>query len=78
MLYSRTKTFPYHIMKKILILLSALFFQFLATAQEHGKEIQEEYEREGWSNETKWVMVGIFAFVILILVLRTFRNKADV
>lgn len=66
-------------MKKIILLISSLFIQFLTIAQEHGEEIGEEYEKsDGWSNDTKWVLVGIFALLIIVLVIRTFRNKPTV
>ncbi len=64
--------------------LSALTFSLLASivafAQQHGEDITDEMEQEpsSFTSETKWALIAIWTVVIIILVLRTFRNKADV
>jgi uncharacterized membrane protein YdcZ (DUF606 family) len=60
-------------MKKYLFSLMALLGSFVLSAQEEVSEnVVEDYE---WSDTSKWVLVGIFALVIITLVLRTFRDK---
>jgi ABC-type Fe3+ transport system substrate-binding protein len=65
-------------MKKFLTAFSAILISLHAFAQEHSEEmdqLNEEYQRESWSDTTKWVMLAVFAVFTLILVIRTFRNK---
>lgn len=31
-----------------------------------------------FSNDAKWIMVYVFTFILIIIVLRTFRNKPEV
>lgn len=63
-------------MKKTLSLVFAILSSVLLLAQEAEEKV---YTRgEGWSDDTKWTLVGIFVVILLILVLRTFRNKPTV
>jgi len=62
-------------MKKILSLFSLFFFSLVTIAQE-----VEEYEpvsRKGWSDDTKIVLMIVFAVLCVILAIRTFRNKPE-
>ncbi len=62
-------------MKKLLSFLSLFFFSLVTIAQE-----VEEYEtvnRQGWSDDTKFVLMIVFAVLCVILAIRTFRNKPE-
>lgn len=64
------------------IISGTIFFlsALLAFAQEKEDEVGEARTitgEEAWSNDSKMVLVYIFSIIIIIFVLRTFRNKAD-
>ena len=49
----------------------------LLMAQEQAGEAEESVEGGGWSNGTKMTLLAIWGLVVLILTVRTFRNKAE-
>lgn len=67
-------------MKKWLISCLLICGTLIIKAQQAAETIAEQPEvRESWfSNETKWTMVYIFTGAIILIVLRTFRNKPEI
>lgn len=65
-------------MKRVFFFFSSLLMTFLTIAQEKAQETEEAVENyEGWSNETKFTMLAVWGLVVLVLTVRTFRNKSD-
>ena len=66
-------------MKKWLSIALFNFLAFATLAQEVASDTVETGLRRGYfTNNMKWTMVYIFGGVVILLVLRTFRNKPDV
>jgi hypothetical protein len=67
-------------MKHIILGIFFLLATVLLFAQEKEWEVGVTRTVDGnepWSNDSKMVLVYIFSIIIIIFVLRTFRNKAD-
>ena len=62
-------------MKKIIAFLFAFAASTIVWAQE---EVADTIEQTTWSDKTKTNIVAAFVIIIIIIVLRTFRNKPTV
>ena len=66
-------------MKKWISAASAILFSYILTAQEVANEVTSSIgEGEFFTVKTKWTMVYIFSGILILIVLRTFRNKPEV
>ena len=61
-------------MKKYLLSFLTMMTSVMLVAQEEAAESG----RTSFSDDTKWNLVYVFAIVIAVLVIRTFRNKPTV
>lgn len=64
-------------MKQKILYSLLLLTTFLSYAQETVETVATA-ENEGWSKETKFWLLAILSLSTIILVLRTFRGKAEV
>ena len=65
-------------MKKQFLFTVMALISLLASAQEAAEQVTDQPGGFYFSDTTKWTMVYIFGGIVIWLVLRTFRDKADI
>ena len=67
-------------MKKWITTFLLVVATFILKAQETAEVVGEEIPQDGnwFSSASKWTMVYVFSAIIIIIVLRTFRNKPEI
>ncbi|MFY0687647.1 MAG: hypothetical protein JXQ90_10810 [Cyclobacteriaceae bacterium] len=63
-------------MKRFIALFAAFAFMQYSIAQESADAIDNTIME--WSSEPKMVLAGVWGLIIVILVIRTFRNKPEI